>query len=283
MVGGGLVTLAIVAGVLLFVPRNVFFEGGTSAATSTLLPAPGVPVEGKLVSVCEELSYSDDSALPPQICVTDYQAGRRFQITSDLMFEEISGLAWSPDGQQIIFSANMPGNSHKLYIIAADDSGPRQLIGGETPYTDPAWSPDGEWIVFTRRDALWLVRPDGLDPHVLLEVEQFHLGMAAWAPDSQRIAFLQESIEKDSLLREVRVTDRDGTDPHLIYAFERSEYDVILLGWSPNGRQVGCFLFYPGTSKTLLVDADGSGGVQVADGKRDSWLSEYWPMWGEER
>lgn len=282
LVGGSLAVLAIVAGVLLLVARNVFFGGGTSAATSTLLPAHGVPVEGKLVSVCEEL-YSDDSALPPQICVTDYRAGQRVQITSNLMFEGISGLAWSPDGQQIVFSANMPGNSHKLYIIDADGSGLRQFIGGEAPYTDPAWSPDGEWMVFTRGDALWLVRPDGSEPHVLLEVEQFHLGMATWAPDSQRIAFLQESIEKDSLLREVRVTDRDGTDPHLIYAFERSEYDVILLGWSPDGRQVGCFLFHPGTSKTLLVDADGSGGVQVTDGKRDSWLPEYWPLWGEER
>jgi hypothetical protein len=114
-------------------------------------------------------------------------------------------------------------------------------------------------------------------------MEQFHLGMAAWAPDSQRIAFLQEPIESDSLLREVRITDRDGADPHLIYAFERSAYDVIILGWSPDGRQVGCFLSYPGTSKTLLVDADGSGGVQVAKGTRDSWLPEYWPLWGEER
>jgi DNA-binding SARP family transcriptional activator len=283
LVIGSLAVLAVIVVLIFVVNGNIPFGSGV-AATLTPLPGPGVtPGKGKLVHVCGELLEGPDSSVLPQICVTDYETGRRFQVTDNLAFDEISHLAWSPDGQQIVFSANMPGSSHKLYIISADGSGLRQLIGSEVSCTDPAWSPDGEWIVFTRGDALWLVRPDGSESHVLLEMEQFHLGMAAWAPDSQRIAFLQEPIERDSLLREVRVTDRDATDPYLIYAFERSDYDVIVLGWSPDGRQVGCFLSYPGTSKTLLVDADGSGEVRVADGTRDSWLPEYWSLWSEER
>jgi DNA-binding SARP family transcriptional activator len=282
LVGGALAALTVVLALFLLVAGNALFRG-ESSAMPTLLSAPGAPVEGKLVFVCEELSYGDDSKLPPQICLTDYRAGRRVQITDDLAFDAICGLAWSPDGQQIVFSANPPGRTSRLYVINVDGSGLRQLTGGETPVIGPAWSPDGQWIVFTRGDVLWLVHPDGSGAHILLAVSDFRLGGAVWSPDSQCIAFLQESIREDSLHEEVWVVDQDGTAPRQIYAFERSEDEGAFLGWSPDGRHVGCFLLGPDGSTTLLIDVDGSGEAQVMEGMPDSWLPEYWPLWGEER
>jgi DNA-binding SARP family transcriptional activator len=281
LVGGGLAALAVAAVLLLLVTGNAPFGVGVSA-TSMLLPAPGVPVEGKLLSVCEELSYGDDSALPPQICVGDYQAGQRVQITEDLAFEGISGLAWSPDGQQIVFSAGPHGRPHRLYIIDADGSGLRQLTDGEVPHIGPAWSPDGQWIVFACGDALWLVRPDGSESHALLAVMGFRLSRAVWAPDSQRISFLREPVERGSLREEVWLINRDGTAPRQVYAFERSREEGVFLGWSPDGQHVGCFLLRPDGSTGLLIDADGSGETQAMEGVLDSWLPEYWPPWGGE-
>jgi DNA-binding SARP family transcriptional activator len=281
LAGGGLATLAIVVALFLLVAGNALF-GGEASVSSTLLPASGMPVEGKLVHVCEELD-GDDSASPPQICVGDYRTGRRIQVTDDLAFDAICGLAWSPDGQQIVFGANPSGRTSRLYVINVDGSGLRQLTGDETPVTGPAWSPDGQWIVFTRRDDLWLVRPDGAELHALLAVEGFCLSRAVWSSDSQCIAFLQEPIERDSLHEEVWIVGRDGTAPRQIYAFERSEDEGVFLGWSPDGRRVGCFLLRPDGSTTLLIDADGSGEVQAMEGMLDSWLPEYWPPWGEER
>jgi DNA-binding SARP family transcriptional activator len=280
VVGGGLAALAVVAALFLLLAGNALF-GGKPSATSAPLPAPGVRVEGKLVSVCGELSYGDDSASPPQICVTDYQTGRCVQVTDDLAFDAICGLAWSPDGQQIVFSASSPGHPCRLHIINADGSGLRQLTGGEMPDIGPAWSPDGQWIIFTYGDALWLVRPDGSEPHALLAVRDFHLSRAVWSPDSQRIAFLHEPVGRDSLHEEVGVIDRDGTAPRQIYAFERSEDEGVFLGWSPDGRHVGCFFLGPEGATALLVEADGSGEVQAMERALDSWLPEYWPPWGE--
>jgi Tol biopolymer transport system component len=241
-----------------------------------------VPVEGKLVSLCGEL-YGNGGASPPQICVTDYRTGRRAQITDDLTFEGISYLAWSPDGQQIVLSAGLPGRPHRLYTINADGSGLRQLTVGEIPDTDPAWSPDGQWIVFTRRDDLWLVRPDGSEPHTLLTTSDFRLSKAVWSPDSQQIAFLQEPLGRDPLHGEVWIVGWDGTAPRRIYAFERSEDEGVFLGWSPDGGHVGCFLAGPDGATTLLVDAAGSGEAKEMEGMLSSWLPEYWPLWGEER
>jgi DNA-binding SARP family transcriptional activator/Tol biopolymer transport system component len=280
---GGSLAVLIVAALVLLVVRGTSFRAAVPA-TSTPFPVPGVASgEGKLLYVCSELSEGQDSTLLPQICVADYQAGRRVQITSDLTFERVSGLAWSPDGQQIVFGANSPGRSDKLYIINADGSGLRQITGGEIPHVEPAWSPDGERIVFTQGDALWLVHPDGSEPRLLLAERGFHFSRAMWAPDSQRIAFLRMPVQPDSPLIEVWIINRDGTDPHRIYAFERTKDEGIFLGWSPDGRQVGCFVTARDESTTLLIDASGSGEVQVMEGVLDSWLPEYWPPWGEER
>jgi DNA-binding SARP family transcriptional activator len=283
LMGGSLAVLTAIVVLIFVVTGSMPFRPRVSA-TLTPLPGSGVtPGKGKLVYVCSELLEGPDSTLLPQICVTDYEAGRRFQITDDLAFDGISWLAWSSDGRQIVFSANMPRTSHKLYVINADGSGLRQLTGGEMPDIEPAWSPDGEWIAFTHGDALWLIRPDGSEPHVLLAVERFHLGVATWSPDSQRIAFLRMPARPDSSLVEVWIVNRDGSDPSPIHVFERSKEEGVFLGWSGDGRQVGCFIFHPGGSSGLLIDAAGSGKVQAVEGVFDSWLPEYWPPWGEER
>jgi Tol biopolymer transport system component len=283
LMGGSLAALVIVVVLVLFATGNLPF-GARVSATSTPLPIPGIaPGEGKLLYVCSEPLEGPDSTLLPQICVADYEAGRRVQITDDLAFDGIGGLAWSPDGQQIVFSANLPGHSQKLYVINADGSGLRQLTGGEIPHVEPAWSPDGRWIVFTQGDALWLIRPDGSEPRLLLAVKGFHFSRAAWAPDSQRIAFLRMPVQPDSPLIEIWIINQDGADPRRIYAFERTKDEGIFLGWSPDGRQVGCFVAARDGSTTLLIDASGSGEVRVMEGVLDSWLPEYWPPWGEER
>jgi len=55
---------------------------------------------------------------------------------------------WSPDGRQIAFSGQTPGQPWKTYVVSAEGGDPEQLLPGEGEELDPSWSPDGRAIVF---------------------------------------------------------------------------------------------------------------------------------------
>lgn len=101
------------------------------------------------------------------------------QITSPGMFFNFCGGRWSPQGNEILFSARVPDfNYHSsIWVVHSDGSGLRQLpiagpCGGliSDPTTigcfNPVWSPDGKKIAFGRnadddqRD-LYTVNADG--------------------------------------------------------------------------------------------------------------------------
>ncbi len=78
--------------------------------------------------------------------------------------------AWSPDGARL---AHWDGYSMYVYSVATHRdvrvSDPARATTGR-----PAWSPDGRWLAYVRKRRvgdshpgtdLWLVHPDGSDPH----------------------------------------------------------------------------------------------------------------------
>jgi Tol biopolymer transport system component len=55
---------------------------------------------------------------------------------------------WSPDGKRIAFSAEVPGEPDRIYVVAADGGRPAQLTARNHYETDPNWSPDQKSLMF---------------------------------------------------------------------------------------------------------------------------------------
>jgi len=68
-----------------------------------------------------------------------------------------SGLEWSPDGRQLLFSAGAPNSGRAdLFIINADGSDRRVLVEDFSECIRPVWSSDGQYVVFSsKRSGKW--------------------------------------------------------------------------------------------------------------------------------
>jgi eukaryotic-like serine/threonine-protein kinase len=57
---------------------------------------------------------------------------------------------WSPDGSQIIYTDQQPGQPWKTFIISADGGSPVEMLRERNYQGDAHWSPDGKRIIFGR-------------------------------------------------------------------------------------------------------------------------------------
>jgi dipeptidyl aminopeptidase/acylaminoacyl peptidase len=83
--------------------------------------------------------------------------------------------AWSPDGRQIAFAANLDDDWDRsrvsdIWTVPAHGGEPRRLTDGTGSYGSPAWSPDGTKLAFTgeaelaqvyRNTKLWVMPAGG--------------------------------------------------------------------------------------------------------------------------
>jgi formylglycine-generating enzyme required for sulfatase activity len=228
---------------------------------------PTPPREGKNLFICP-------GTAPPLICVEDKAS--TYEVPVAQQFEQVDLTTWSPSGRQIAFSAGSKVTVHDLYVINADGSDLRRVTSGEPGHMGAVWSPDGEWIASSRDCDLWLVHPDGSDERLLFPAPpKTCLAALAWSPGGQELALM---YWRDGLASEVWVIDREGSDPHQVYAFEPPVASGGWVGWSPDGQQIFCWLADEG--RGLLIQADGGGRAQEVDWVPYWWGPHFWPQWG---
>ncbi|MDH4135700.1 MAG: protein kinase, partial [Anaerolineae bacterium] len=223
--------------------------------------SPGVPPMDAIgVKPCQW----DD--LGPGLCISPLWGGTPTKILEDTELEIPGPPSWSPDGQQIAFSALEPGESPDrdttIYIVNADGSGLTELpsLGNDI---NPAWSPDGEWLAFHSNCNLAILHPDGSAPTVIWNSEgRTCTSEPQWSLDSQWIVVFMQ-VEGGGewtfpMTRELWVISRDGSTVTTVAALTHEDDSCMRpdVAFSPDGRQVA---YFDADCLPWLVNADGSG------------------------
>jgi Tol biopolymer transport system component len=103
---------------------------------TTVLPAvAAVPSPQRVVTDPRSLnSLANSNAVPVPI--------------ADLFYTRSNGgVAWSPDGKEVVISTNLSGRLN-LWKASAEGSWPVQLAHSDDRQLGAAWSPGGKWIVY---------------------------------------------------------------------------------------------------------------------------------------
>ncbi len=152
-----------------------------------------------------------------QIFIVDIADGEPVAVTSDELGAS-GDLAWSADGQSLLFAADRRENNATLApdseifrVGLGDDAQPQPLTGREGPDMAPRPSPDGSLLAYLGYDdhrmgydnmRLYLANADGSAARVLTEALDRSVGNPQWSADGEAI-YVQYEDHGETLIARV--------------------------------------------------------------------------------
>lgn len=187
-----------------------------------------------------------------------------------------SGLAWSPVGDKIAFSAGvrmvvgMEKPSVNIYTVKIDGSELTKLTSEGDNNGSPTWSPDGKQIAFSsernpdRGFKIWVMNADGRDQRRVTDNGTTNPlfsdeSAPAWSPDGKKILFSGYSSFSGTRncgvvnCAELFVMNADGSN--IAPLTNDPNRDGGFVGrWSPDGKKIVA-------ARSLVTSADRSNGI----------------------
>lgn len=188
------------------------------------------------------------------VYVTPVSGGEPKRLTND--GRELSGLDWTADSKEIVFSSRRGGN-YGLWRVAFDGGAPEPLPGAGDNARQPAVTRQGNFLayLFDGSDAnIWRApgpnaKVKTLTPTKLIESTR-NEGSPRYSPDGKKIAFASDRTGGT----EVWVCDSEGRDQVQLTKFGGH---AGAPRWSPDGSQIVLDARPEGSSDIYVVRADG--------------------------
>lgn len=184
----------------------------------------------------------------------------------------IAAFSWSPDGSQLVVSANRGSN---LYILSADGNNLRPLTHntGFAITQTPTWSPDGKRIAYIgnaeQNYDVFIINQDGSELTRLTNTRGIYRDLA-WSPDGTRIAYASGA---DFFNVHIFVMRADGTAPVQVSSGGGSDSAPA---WSPDGTRIAYQNDYQfGPPEIFTVNTDGTGQTRLTN----NFASDRHPTW----
>jgi Tol biopolymer transport system component len=184
--------------------------------------------------------------------------------------QEIAELAWTPDGNSIVYArsgnfeqggaypnpaSDAAGVEQDVWVVALTGASPRRLGEGHAP----AVSPHGDEVTYLFKDQIWSVKlAEGAKPEQLIH-DKGRCRSLRWSPDGSRLAFVTQRGDHSF----VAVYDTASKELH--YLDPSVDHDSAP-AWSPDSRSVVFLrvalehedlIFGPKRAGPALVDSSG--------------------------
>jgi dipeptidyl aminopeptidase/acylaminoacyl peptidase len=178
---------------------------------------------------------------PKAVTSTPNAAARPAPVDDLYYTRSVFGAAWSPDGQQVLFTSDISGRFN-LWKVRASGGWPIQLTQSDDVQSGAIWSPDGKWIVYQQDRAgdelydLWAIPSDGGEPQNLTKTPDIREQDPHWSPDGKTIAFAYKP--KDGAMYDIALLDWATRKVHKLTNEQQPGYSWSVVAWSNDNKTV---------------------------------------------
>jgi len=191
-------------------------------------------------------------------------------LASPPYIEGETGLAWSPDGKTVAYTASeaTKGLRSGLWAISVADGSVREIYSTPNPIGRPRWLPDGSGLLAPIGNAgpdfhgqLWFISyPRGEAHRLTNDLTDYQLCCLDLTPDGKTLVDTELSTVSDLWLA-------PGGNAAKAKQITTKEFAVGGFSWMPDGR----IIFASQGGKFYAVNQDGSGRSRLTPDDSPSW------------
>ena len=148
----------------------------------------------------------------------------------------VRGIAWSRDGNRVLFGSMEGGRGWGIWQVNVDGSAPTRVLSGSLNLSFPAISPDGKTLAVEQQDIvtnLMEISLKGPQTSRLLAASSRQDYSPVYSPDGRQILF----VSSRSGAIELWIANADGTDARQVTHLDGNGFPVTP-SWSPDASQV---------------------------------------------